>query len=134
MLPMAGAVQPLLTALADSDQAVRGAAIAALGTQRDSSAVLPLIACLDDPSPFIAQLACNALEQIGKPAVPQLIAALSETSAAMRRFAARALARIKDPSAIAALFKALDDESMYVQYWADEGLEALGVGQVYFKP
>ena len=39
-----------------------------------------------------------------------------------------------DTRAIPALFKALEDESAIAQYWADEGLERMGVGQVYFKP
>jgi len=128
------AATPLIAALDDSDQAVQGAAIAALGARGESSATPPLITYLNHPSPFMAQLACDALEQIGKAAVPGLIAALSAPEASTRRHAARALAHIKDPLAIPALFKALDDDSMYVQYWADEGLEAMGVGQVYFKP
>jgi HEAT repeat protein len=47
---------------------------------------------------------------------------------------ARALALIGDTAAIPALFRALDDESAIVAHWADEGLERLGVGQVYFRP
>jgi HEAT repeat protein len=128
------AVPPLILALADPDQSVQGIAIAVLGMRREPSAASVLVPHLNHPSSFIAQLACDSLEQIGLPAVPFLIAALSDGSPQTRRLAARALARIKDPSSIAALFKALDDDSMYVQHWAEEGLEAMGVGQVYFKP
>lgn len=133
-IPTPEAADPLLAALSDPDQAVEGLAVAALGSRRESSAISPLIVCLGHSGPFIAQLACVALEQIGLPAVPQLVEALKAPEASTRRLATRALAHIKDPSSIPALFAALEDDSMYVQYWAEEALDAMGVGQVYFKP
>ncbi|MBI3244278.1 MAG: HEAT repeat domain-containing protein [Chloroflexi bacterium] len=133
-LPTPEAVAPLLAAAADPDPGVRACAIVALGQRRESSAVPTLVETLKDSSDFLARLAADALEQIGKPAVPALLEALQAEDAATRRLAARALAHIKDPAAIPALFKALEDDSMLVSYWADEGLEAMGVGQVYFKP
>jgi HEAT repeat protein len=133
-LPTAGAASPLLAAVSDPDPGVRSCAIFALGQRRESSAVPALINCLKDSSGFVARLAADALEQIGQPAVPALIEALKAADAPTRRLAARALAHLKDPSAIPALFGALEDDSMFVGYWADEGLEKMGVGQVYFKP
>ncbi len=133
-LPIPEAVSPLLAAVADPDPGARSCAIVALGQRQESTAVSALINCLRDESEFVARLASDALEQIGKPAVPALVEALKATDAPTRRLAARALAHIKDPSAIPALFKALEDDSMMVSYWADEGLENMGVGQVYFKP
>jgi HEAT repeat protein len=48
--------------------------------------------------------------------------------------AARALALIGDSRAIPVLFEALDDQSAYVGFWSDEGLDRMGVGMVFFKP
>jgi hypothetical protein len=44
------------------------------------------------------------------------------------------LALIGATSAIPALFGALEDKSIVAQYSIDEGLERMGLGQVYFKP
>ena len=122
----------LIDALAGADPEVRACAIYALGSRPES--VLALSACLADPSQFIARTAADALQRIGQPAVPTLVEALKNNAAQVRGLAARALAHIKDTSAIPALFNALEDESAFVQYWADEALERMGVGQVYFKP
>lgn len=122
----------LLAALADSNPEVRACAIYALGSRPES--VSALVACLADPSQFIARTAADALQHMGKPAVVNLIEALKSENAQVRGLAARALAHIKDTSSIPALFNALEDESAFVQFWADEALERMGVGQVYFKP
>ena len=77
----------------------------------------------------------DALIAMGKAATPALIKTLVQSpQPRVRANAARALALIADPSAIPALFGALEDESSLVQHWADHGLERMGVGQVYFKP
>jgi HEAT repeat protein len=47
--------------------------------------------------------------------------------------AARALASIGDTRAIPALFDALDDSAL-LEYWANEGLERMGVGMCFFSP
>ena len=41
---------------------------------------------------------------------------------------------MKDPLAIGALFSVLGDPSSIVTYWAEKGLEDLGVGMVFFQP
>ncbi|HLF02054.1 MAG TPA: HEAT repeat domain-containing protein [Anaerolineales bacterium] len=124
----------LRSALEEADSEVRAVAIYALGTRSEPEAISLLIACLSDPSPFLARTAADSLQRIGPPAAPELIAALNHQSAQVRGLAARSLAHLKDTSAIPALFNALDDDSAIVQYWADEALERMGVGQVYFKP
>ena len=48
--------------------------------------------------------------------------------------AARALAEMRVEAAIPILFEALDDPLSIVVYWAEEGLERLGVGMTFFKP
>ena len=128
-------VNALLACAADPDADVRAAALHALGAQRAAEAVTPLLFALADPSPFLARLAADALIHIGAPAVPGLLRALeNDAQPGVRLQAARALALIGDSAAIPALFRALEDESVLVQYWAEQGLERLGAGQVYFMP
>jgi HEAT repeat protein len=125
----------LLNAAAGADPDLRAAAIYGLGRHAAPTAMPLLIQSLDDPSEYLARLAVDALIAIGKPAVPSLIETLEHSpQPRVRANAARALALIADTSAIPALFRALEDESSLVQHWADQGLERMGVGQVYFKP
>jgi HEAT repeat protein len=129
------ALSALLTAAADPDADVRSAVFHALGEIRAPEAVIPLLFALNDSSPYLARLAADALIRIGAPAVPGLLRALEQDAvASVRTHAARALALIGDPAAIPALFCALDDDSALVRHWADDGLERLGAGQVYFMP
>ena len=129
------ATQLLLKAASGSDADLRAAALHGLGRQAAPEAIPLLLQALDDPSQYLARLAADALIAIGRPAVPQLIELLEHSPmAGARTHAARALALIGDTAAIPALFRALEDESSLVQHWADEGLERMGVGQVYFKP
>ncbi len=131
----ATATRALLAAAADPDPEVRTAALHALGECRAPEGVLPLLFALGDPSLYLARIAADALIHIGEPAVPGLIRALEQDAQPqVRANAARALALIGDKSAIPSLFHALEDDSMMVQHWADEGLERMGVGQIYFKP
>jgi HEAT repeat protein len=132
--PDSPAIALLLTSTADPDAEVRAAVFQALGEAKIAEAITPLLFALSDSSPYLARLAADALIRIGPPAVPGLIRALqNDAEARVRVNAARALTQIGDPSAIPALFRALEDESPLVQHWADEGLERLGVGQVYFQ-
>lgn len=124
----------LIDALADPHPEVSECAALGLGERRDPSAVEHLIPRLAGPHGMLARLAVEALVKIGKPAVPGLLDSLRHGDPSVRSGAARALASIADPQAIPALFSALDDDSALVQYWANAGLDAMGVGQVYFKP
>ena len=96
--------------------------------------IAPLLFSLADSSDYLARLATDALIRVGAPAVASLARALGQDAQPrVRANAARALALIGDTAAIPALFDALDDESALVQNWAEEGLERMGVGQVYFR-
>ena len=53
---------------------------------------------------------------------------------ATRLEAARALSEIGDTRAIPVLFKALEEGSVVLEYWASEGLEKMGVGMTFFEP
>ncbi|MCS6910591.1 MAG: HEAT repeat domain-containing protein [Anaerolineales bacterium] len=133
-LPSPEAVSALVAASADPDVEVRAAVLHALGRQRAPEAVTPLLFALSDPSPYLARVAADSLIQIGAPAVPALCEALDrEVESRVRVQLARALALIGDTRAIPALFRALEDESHLVAHWAEEGLERMGVGQVYFR-
>ena len=127
------AVRLLLGLLADPDPALRACAVAGLGERASAEAVPALIDLLADPSPFLARLASDALIHIGPAAVAPLITALGDAASQQRRFlSARALSRLAAPESIPALFRALEDDSSLVQFWADEGLDRLGIGMLYF--
>jgi len=75
---------------------------------------------------------------------PGLAVALSDPDEAVRQCAALGLrkrpdpalvlALIGDPQTIPALFAALQEDSALMEYWANEGLERMGVGMAFFKP
>lgn len=128
------AVLLLVQALSDEDPAVRGCA--ALGLQRRPSeqAIPVLVASLADSDSLVARLAGNALAEAGAMAVPALLGTLDDGSDKAWIEATRALALIGDQRSIPALFEALDSESSLVEYWANEGLERMGVGMTFFIP
>lgn len=133
-LPGETALQYLLEALDDPEASVRQCALLALRFRPDPLAVPDLVEFLQDPDPLAAQLAVHALVAAGPPAVEPLLAALPQLPPSARLLAVRALAELRDPRAIPALFAALDSDSMLVEYWANEGLERLGVGMAFFAP
>jgi HEAT repeat protein len=128
------AVMAVLTRLSDPDPAVRQCA--AIGLRlRPSTASLPaLTKALFDDDALVARLAADALAAAGPDAIPQLLSALHSDSRRGRLEAARALALMRHHSAIPALYAALEDPSPLVQHWAEQGLESLGMGMVYFSP
>ena len=125
----------LLAALEDTSSEVRQCAALALCHRPDPQAILPLIKALSDPDPMVASLASSALAILKKEAVPALMDALkTEISPQAQRQALRALAEIADPRAIPALMKAIQGNSALMKYWAEHGLNKLGLGMVYLKP
>ncbi len=118
----------------DPDPDVRACAVVGLAALRPAEAVGPLVARLSDPSACVARLAADALARIGAPAVPALIAALQEGDTVTRIGAARALSIIGPEEAVPALCAALDDPSALVTYYAEEALDKMGVGMVFFEP
>ena len=134
-IPGVAATQLMLRASEDIDPDLRAAAVHGLGQHGGPEAIPALLRALDDESDYLARLASDALAQAKPAAVPELIDVLeTHPHSRARANAARALALIGDTSAIPALFGALSDDLLLVQHWADEGLERMGVGQVYFKP
>jgi HEAT repeat protein len=128
------ATEPLIHALVDADPDLRACAALALGRIGSGAAAPALAARLADESTFVAGVAADALTMIGPPAVEALTASLQAQAAHTRLLAVRALGRIGDERAIGPLCGILDDPSYLVRHYAEEALEALGVGMVYLAP
>ena len=130
--------QELLTAaLKDQDLEIRACAALGLRTRPNTEAVEDLIQLLDSQDQLLSRLAGDALAAIGKPAVVALIAYLEnmeKTSHLGRLAAVRALAQIGEPESISTLFKIYQDGSAMMQHWAEEGLNKMGIGMVFFDP
>lgn len=124
----------LMKALADPDMGVRWCAGLALRNHPSEKAIPALMDMLLAQDALTRRLAGDALVAIGKPAVSQLLEVMQHGQHLARLEAVRALALIGDESAIPALFEALDDSSALVEYWANEGLEKMGVGMVFYRP
>lgn len=124
----------LLAALHDADVSVRHCAALALRQQPAPQAIPALIAALESDDPLLARLAGDALIAIGGEAVPPLLEIMQNGPRPARLEAVRALAKIRDHRAILALFTASEDDSALIEYWAEEGLEQMGVGMTFFKP
>ena len=120
--------------LQDPDPAVRQCAALALRQQPATQAIPGLIACLEVEDKLLAHLASDALVAAGPQAVPALLEIVQNGPQPSRLGAVRALALLEDQRAIPALFQALDDESALVAHWADEGLQRMDIGMVFFKP
>ncbi|HSB66119.1 MAG TPA: HEAT repeat domain-containing protein [Anaerolineales bacterium] len=124
----------LLKALADADKGVRWCAGLALRNHPSEKAVPALINLLSNEESLTRRLAGDALVAIGSPVVPRLLEVMQVGDLLARLEAVRALAKIGDESAIPTLFAALDDSSALIEYWANEGLEKMGVGMVFYNP
>lgn len=126
---------PLLEGiLNDPNPDVRACAALALGRIGDGSAASALAAQLSDKSAFVSSIASDALSMIGESAVQALAEKLADENPHVRLLAVRALSRIKSQKAIGPLFGVLEDPSYLVRHYAQEALEALGVGMVYMRP
>lgn len=124
----------LAQGLADGEAEIRQ--VAALGLREHPSGrhVDALVAALDDPDAMTADLAMQALVSVGAEAVPALLALLKKGSRRARLRAVRALAEIAAPESIPALMQVLENDSALMRYWADQGLDNLGLKMLYFKP
>jgi HEAT repeat protein len=124
----------LMRALADPDKGVRWCAGLALRLRPSPQASPALLGMLSDSDALTRRLAGDALVAIRGEVVPQLLDLMQQGGQEVCLEAVRALSKIGDQRAIPVLFEALDDNSALIEYWADEGLEKMGVGMVFFKP
>lgn len=113
---------------------VRQCAALGLAGKADESAIQPLVRALSDADGMVGSLAAAALVKIGAPAVPSLIEVVKNGAQSARILALRALAEIRDHRAIPIMMKVMEENSSLLQYWAQEGLERLGLNMVYLKP
>lgn len=120
--------------LDDPAPEVRQAASLGLCSHPDETAIQPLLQALSDSDTMVSDLARNALVAIGKPAVPSLLNFPKEAPQRARINALRALAEIGDYAAVPTLMAALEEDSVMLQHWAEEGLERLGLNMLYIKP
>ncbi|MGA9531633.1 MAG: HEAT repeat domain-containing protein [Anaerolineales bacterium] len=132
--PIDDARSALIRALDDPAGEVRQCAALALQHNPSPNAITPLIGALDAEDRLFARLAGDALSAIGADAVPALAEAAQHAEGRVRIEAVRALADMRQAEAIGPLFKAIDDPSSMVQHWAEQGLDALGIGMSFFKP
>jgi HEAT repeat protein len=121
-------------ALADPSAEVRQAAALALNGNPHPDALPALILALGDPDSLVAGLAARSLVRIGNVAVPALIEAAQAGPLGARIHAMRALAELRDPRAIPVMMKSVEADSAVLKYWAEEGLQRLGLNMVYIKP
>ena len=124
----------LIPLLSDSAPEVRAATALALCHHPHEDAVGALVHALADEVPLTAGLAGNALVKIGSPSVPTLLKVMEEAPTGIRIVVLRTLSAIRDHRAIPVMMKCLGEESAFLQYWAQEGLERLGLDMVYMKP
>lgn len=125
----------LLAALGDDSVEVQQSAALGLTNHPYPKAVSALLGLLPNPNSILRSLAMNALIALGKDATPALIEFLEthQEKDAARVSAVRALASIGDYAAIPALMTALEEDSAFIQYWAEQGLQKLGLDMVYMK-
>lgn len=124
----------LVTSLEDEDINVRQCAALALRHQPTEYALSALIKALKSKDVLLPSLAADALIAIGSPAVPDLLEVMQSAPQPVRLIAVRALAMIGDHRSIPVLFEALSEDSALMEYWANEGLERMGVGMMFFRP
>jgi HEAT repeat protein len=121
--------------LADPDPAVRQCAALGLQSHPNSNAVNALTTALQGSDTLLARLAGNALAAIGSEAVPALLDVFKNGAASARLEAVKALAEIGDPRAIGPFFESIrDGDSGLIEYWADIGLDRMGIGMAFFDP
>jgi len=118
--------------LQDTDAMVQYCAALALREHPDVEAIPYLVELLESDDHLLARLACDALAAGGKADTPALLGVLEKGKPAARIEAVRALAKIGDKETIPALLKVLEDGSAMITHWANEGLEKMGVGMVFF--
>lgn len=124
----------LIAGLKDENSGVRYCAALGLREQPAAQAIPHLVGLLSSSDKLLARLASDALIHTGKDAVPALIAVAEDGHQSARVEAVRALSRIGDKRSISGLFDVLEEDSAMLEYWANEGLEKMGVGMVFYEP
>jgi len=117
----------------DTAPEVRQCAALGLADKPEEGAIESLVKALSDDDGMVGSLSAKALVKIGKAAVPALIEVVQDGRQSARIHALRALAEIKDHRAIPIMMKVMQEDSVFLQHWAKEGLDRLGLDMVYIK-
>ena len=126
-----------LQALSEPNQEIQACAAVGLRLHPNPLAIPTLISLLGHPEQLLSRLAGDALIALGQNATQALIEVIDspeKNSQRARLEATRALAEIKDPASISTLFKMFQEGSSMMQHWAEEGLNNMGIGMVFFDP
>jgi len=126
-----------LQALEDSNPEIQACAALSLQKNPNAQAIPKLIPLLGNSNQLLSRLAGGALISLGFEATQHLIHLIESPDAQTphsRLEAVRCLAEIQDPASIPTLFKIFQDGSSMMQYWAEEGLNRMGIGMVFFDP
>jgi HEAT repeat protein len=121
-------------ALKDRSIAVQQCAALALREQPSLDAIPELIEFLGSKDPLLARLAGDALIASGENATDPLLSFLERAGNQGKREAIRALALIGDRRSIGPLFNMIENDSALAEYWAEIGLDKMGVGMAFFNP
>jgi HEAT repeat protein len=124
----------LLSSLADAAPEVRQCAALGLCSHPSEAAIPLLVRGLSDADGILADLSARALVAVGEPAVESLFEVLKDAPQSARIHAMHALSEIADPRAIRPMIESLSEDSAMIHYWAEAGLERMGVNMVYLKP
>ena len=127
----------LLQALSDSHQEIQACAALGLRLHPNPLAIPTLVSLLGHSEQLLSRLAGDALIAHGSQATQALIEVIESPNIHSQRArleATRALAEIQDPASISTLFKIYQEGSSMMQHWAEEGLNNLGIGMVFFDP
>jgi HEAT repeat protein len=124
----------VLQGLTDSSTEVQQCAILAICHHPDVIAIPMLLKLISGQESTMCHLTASALIAIGKESIPGLLTLLPDLSDVSRIEAVRAIAYIEDPRAIPVLKAGMDEDSVIINYWAEEGLDRLGLGMVYLNP
>ena len=117
------AFEPLVAALRDESEDLRGPAAMALGRFGDPRAFEPLLAVLGDADAGVRAAVVTSLGQIGDPrALEPLATALAKDESLVQGWAASALRNLGDPAAVEPLIEALGDPDKGVRWSAAEAL------------
>lgn len=127
-------IEWFLPALEDPAPEIRAAAALAVAGHPDASAIPFLIRLLGDEDNLAALMAVNALLKIGSETLPQLLEAFEGAPRCGQIQILRTLAELRDPRAIRLMLSAQGGDSAALQYWAQQGLERLGLNMVYLSP
>ena len=120
--------------LTDEDLAVRQCAALGLRDRPYAAATPELVRLLSVEDQLLRRLAADAFIAIGVDAIPTLADVMQNGPQTARLEAVRALAKMQNQDTIPVLFAYLEDDSAFIRHWAEEGLERLGVGMIFFQP